>query len=79
MVQNFISLEYGNSRDSCTNAYGVFSKSQLKVNFEDRRSVRLRKVVATGGSTLIIDKRDIFLTGSAGSCKVATKLSSFKK
>ena len=36
MSQNFSSLEHGHCRDPCTNAAAVFSKRQLKVNFEKK-------------------------------------------
>ena len=38
MGQNFSSLEHGNCRDPCANTDAVFSKSQLKVNFEKKNS-----------------------------------------
>ena len=36
MGQNVLSLEYGNCRDPLANVVAVFSKSQLKVNFEKK-------------------------------------------
>ena len=39
MGQKFSSLEYGNCRDPCVSVNAVFSKGQLKVNFDNKNSV----------------------------------------